>query len=92
MTASKANLFTRDDTFFGVCQGLGEDLGIHPDLIRLSLVVPLFFFPVQTLAGYLAAGLFVLALRLLLPNPRSGANVKAEVETEVEPASLPLAA
>lgn len=90
MTAAKSNLFTRDDTFFGVCQGLGDDLGIPADLIRLALVVPLFFFPVATVIGYLAAGVFVLALRLLLPDPRPAAEVPAQAEPEPEP--LPLAA
>jgi phage shock protein C len=92
MQTAKANLFTRDDTFFGVCQGLGEDLGIRPDLIRLSLVVPLFFFPVQTLVAYLAAGVLVLALRFLLPDRTAAAKPQAESVEAVEPEALPLAA
>ncbi len=90
MDKADANLFTRDDTFFGICQGVGEDLGIHPDLLRLTLVVPLFFWPVATLGGYFAAGLLVLALRLLVPNPRPAKA--ATVEGGAERDALPLAA
>lgn len=82
-------LFTRDDTFFGICQGLGEDLGIHPDLLRLALVGPLFFFPVATIGGYFAAGLVVLAVRLLVPvRPQSApsATEAADVPVAEEPA------
>lgn len=91
MQDSQPNLFTRDDTFFGVCQGLGEDLGINPNWLRIAVPVPLFFFPVQTIAGYAAAGLLLLAVRLLFPVPRLAssaaaqpANVPVTVATEVD--------
>ena len=88
MQTAQGNLFTRDDTFFGVCQGLGEDLGISPNLLRVSLAVALFFNPVATVAGYAAMGLVVLGSRLLFPAPR-----RPVAETEVdEPAELALAA
>lgn len=101
MQNEQTNLFTRDDTFFGVCQGLGEDLGINPLFLRLALPVPLFFFPVETIAGYAAAGLLLLCIRLLVPNPRAAKveaaplQIGAEVEApapQPEPAPVPLAA
>ena len=64
------SIFARDHTFFGVCEGLGEDLGFNPLYLRVALTVPLFFYPAQTLGAYAAAGVVVLLSRLLFPNPR----------------------
>lgn len=70
MQNAQPNLFTRHDTIFGVCEGLGEDLGFNPLWLRLALPLLLFINPVATLAGYAAAGAIVFATRLLVPNPR----------------------
>jgi phage shock protein C len=67
MSTTDQNLFTRDDTFLGICEGLGEDLGINPDLFRVAMIPALFFFPVHTLAAYLGAGILVLFTRLVFP-------------------------
>ncbi|MFN3387708.1 MAG: PspC domain-containing protein [Allosphingosinicella sp.] len=100
------NLITRDDTFFGVCEAIGEDFGFHANWLRLGLAVGLFFSPVAVIGGYFAAGILVLLSRLIAPNP---AVIEAEVEAadvaeqptaaepaaaeaEAEPAPVPLAA
>lgn len=67
MDTAQQNLFTRDDTFLGICQGLGEDLHINPDLFRVAMIPALFFFPLQTIAAYFGAGVLVLFSRLLFP-------------------------
>jgi phage shock protein C len=68
-----SNIFMRHDTFFGVCQALGEDFGIPPNLFRLALVLGLFMQPLGAIAGYFALGLLVLISRLLAPVPRAKA-------------------
>ncbi len=74
----ETNLFTRDDTFFGICQGLGEDLGINPNWFRLALAIGLFFSPLGTLAAYAVAGLFVFTVRWLVPTrSRNAAPAKS---------------
>ena len=97
MQNAQPSLFTRDDTFFGVCQGLGEDLGISPTWFRLAFPVLLFFYPVAALATYAAAGVVVFLTRWFFPHPV--AAVPAEVEAQeveaskqVEPEMIPLAA
>jgi len=67
-----ANLFTRPDTFFGVCEALGEDLGVNPIWLRIALGVGVLWQPLAVIAFYLALGALVLALRLLMPNAKRG--------------------
>lgn len=97
MSDKRANLFTRDDTFFGVCEGLGEELGIPSNLLRLAFVPVLLLEPALAFEAYAALGLLVLAIRWLVPArpARSRAPLPAltpapAAGAEVE--TLPLAA
>jgi phage shock protein PspC (stress-responsive transcriptional regulator) len=95
MHISQPSLFTRDDTFFGVCEGLGEDFGINPLILRLAFTLLLFFNPIAAIGGYVAAGALVAIVRLLIPNPRTAAAAQAApapVQDEEEHHRLPLAA
>lgn len=98
MQSGRPNLFTRPDTMFGICQGLGEDLGINPNYLRLALPLPLFLFPVATIAGYAALGVVVFATRWLIPNRPVGDGHVQTTEEAIETVSaadrhpLPLAA
>jgi len=67
MANETSNLFNRRDTFFGICEAVGQDFGFNPLWLRLAFVAPLFFFPVQTFIGYFALGGVVLASRLIFP-------------------------
>jgi phage shock protein PspC (stress-responsive transcriptional regulator) len=90
------NLLTRDDTFLGVCEGLGEDLRIPPTLLRLGFAGLLFWNPVASIVLYLALGALVALIRWLAPDPRvaaapeAGAEAEAEAETAAEPCEEPL--
>lgn len=74
MPFSDTNVFARDDTFFGVCQALGEDLGFNPNYLRIAFALPLLYAPVATLAVYFALAVVILTLRLVVPNPRRAAS------------------
>lgn len=90
MQSNKGNLFTRDDTFFGVCEGLGEDLGIPATLFRLAFALGFFFAPVPVVIAYLAVGALVLISRLVFPDPRSrtpGPVAAPAVQPEPAPAA-----
>lgn len=90
---TQGNLFTRDDTFFGVCQAIGDDFGFNPNWLRVAVPVLLFFWPVATILGYLGLGVVVLASRLIAPAPRAKAQPAAtEAPATVEAEPLPLAA
>jgi len=69
MTTAQPSLFARPDTFFGVCEGLGEDFGFNAQWLRLGLAVMLFWSPAAVFGFYAVAGLLVFASRRLFPNP-----------------------
>lgn len=97
MQTIQGNLFTRDDTFLGVCEGLGQDLGFNPNWLRAAIALLLFWNPVATAWGYAGAGAVVLLSRLIFPNPKRSpaalADEGAPIENaEPEPEQVPLAA
>jgi phage shock protein C len=78
MPFSDTNVFARDDTFFGVCQAIGEDLGFNPNYLRIAFALPLLYAPVTTLAVYAALAAVVVLLRLIVPNPRRAPSPQPE--------------
>ncbi len=87
MQTAKGNLFTRDDTFFGVCEALGQDLRFNPLPLRLALGIGVLWNPVVVLATYAALAVMVLASRLLFPAPRP-APAPAAAQQDGPPAMI----
>lgn len=71
------NTFNRPDTFFGICEAIGQDFGFNPLWLRLAFVPPVFFAPQYAFIAYAALGLVVLASRLLFPAKHDDAVVAA---------------
>jgi phage shock protein PspC (stress-responsive transcriptional regulator) len=96
MDTAQPNLFTRPDTFFGVCQGLGEDLRFHPNILRLALAGLFFWSPYIAVAVYAGLALVVGLLRWLIPNPgvttADAQKERAATEAQEVDEPLPLAA
>ncbi|WP_447756583.1 PspC domain-containing protein [Sphingopyxis fribergensis] len=88
MDSETTNLFRRRDTFFGICEAVGQDFGFNPLWLRLAFVAPLFFFPAQTFMGYFGLGIVVLASRLIFPakTAAAGQPTLSAVETRAHPA------
>src|SRR3546814_9689988 len=82
MDSETTNLFRRRDTFFGICEAVGQDFGFNPLYLRLAFIAPLFFFPVQTFAAYFALGLVVLASRLIFPAKTAGQSALTAIEPD----------
>jgi phage shock protein C len=70
MQASQPNLFLRDDTLLGICQGIGDDFGFNPLWLRILFAAGLIWNPVYDISAYLALGAIVLVSRLIVRNPR----------------------
>jgi phage shock protein PspC (stress-responsive transcriptional regulator) len=64
------NVLTRDDTFLGICEAIGEDFRISPFFLRLALGVMLVWSPLAAIGAYAALGLVVGLSRVIAPNPR----------------------
>ena len=69
MSSARPSIFAREDTMFGVCEALGEDLGIPSNLLRVALALALFWNPVAAAATYAGLGVLVFILRWLVPDP-----------------------
>ena len=75
----------RSHTILGVCEGIGEDFGFNPTLLRVPFAAIVLWSPMMAVGAYLGLGLVVLASRLLFP--------KAKPATvDVEQAAQPVAA
>ena len=90
MSSAQSSVFTRDDTFFGVCEALGEDLRIHPNLLRVGFALALFFNTIAAIGAYLGLGLFIAVLRWFVPNPAVARPEPAVEEERAEPVQLDL--
>lgn len=93
------NPLLREDTFFGVCEGLGEDLGIHPNFLRLAFAVGLYFSLPIAIGSYLALFALVQLARWLVPNPNRNSveylnqvAPAADNDASPEPEERPIAA
>jgi phage shock protein PspC (stress-responsive transcriptional regulator) len=88
MASTHSSVLTRDDTFFGVCEALGEDFGFNPFYLRLALGVGLIWYPLAMIATYAALGLLIAAVRFIAPDPRFVPTVEpkgASVEAAIAP-------
>jgi len=69
MTASQPTLFTREDTIFGICEGIGQDFGFNAQYLRVALAGMVFWNPPAAVAAYATLGVAVLLSRKLFPTP-----------------------
>lgn len=85
------SIFTRSDTIFGVCEALGEDLGISPNWFRVGLASIVVLNFTAAFAAYGAMALLVLVSRILFPNrAKTQAHAPAAtVETAAPVAEAP---
>jgi phage shock protein C len=100
MQSYQPAIFWREDTLFGVCEALGEDLGFNPLWPRIALSVGLLWDPLAMIYAYLGLAVIVLVTRLILPNPRAairpetatGAEHRAPAADAMDQYPLPIAA
>lgn len=61
---------TAKDNLFGICNAVGEDLGVNPLWLRLVFASAFIFDPALVIASYFALGAFILVARLVFPRGR----------------------
>lgn len=80
---TQPSLFAREDTLLGVCEGLGEEIGVNPQWLRLAFALALFWSPAGAAVAYLALGVALMLFHWAFPLHR--------VAPVAEPAAAPLA-
>ncbi|MCW2363189.1 MULTISPECIES: PspC domain-containing protein [Sphingobium] len=88
MSASHPSMLARPDTLLGICQAIGEDLGINPTWVRAALACGVFFNLAATVAIYLGLGLVVAVSRWLFPAPSRPIADVVVVDTDAAHAEL----
>lgn len=73
MHTANQSLFTRDDTFFGVCEAIGEDFGFDAMWLRMALAVAFLLNPPAVIVLYAALAAVVLVSRWAFPVARKTA-------------------
>lgn len=99
MTANQPNLFSREDTIFGVCEGIGQDFGFNAQYLRVALAGLVFWNPPAAVGIYATLGVAVLLSRKLFPTPAAAAAAGAaqvqetlKGENDAQPAEVAIAA
>lgn len=87
------SLFAREDTMLGVCEGLGQELGVPALLLRIAFAVGLFWNPVAMIVAYLTLGVALALFRWAFPLPTRIATAASAVAPvgENDDAALPTA-
>ena len=80
MTDAQPSLFSRNDTFLGICEAIGEDFGFNPLFLRLALGLLLLWNPAIVIGTYLGMGVVILLSRLIFPGRRR-ARAEPRLET-----------
>jgi phage shock protein PspC (stress-responsive transcriptional regulator) len=76
----------RRDTFLGVFEAIGQDLGINPNWLRVPFAALILWNPEVIVGLYLALGLVVAATRWFFPaasKPRAHSASQGEASAEV---------
>ena len=68
MTTVRKTYFNRNDTMLGVCEAIGDDMGISANWLRIAFAVAFFFYPLQAALAYLALGGLGWVLRRVWPD------------------------
>lgn len=76
------NLFLRNDTIFGICEGIGQDFGFNANYLRIAFCSLLYFNPVAVIGSYFALGAAVALSRWLYPAPRQSTAPRQASITE----------
>ena len=74
----------RSHTILGVCEGIAEDFGFNPILLRVPFAASVLWSPIWAIVAYLALGLVVLGSRLLFPKAKPAQSIASEAENPAE--------
>ena len=73
----------RNDTFLGVCEAIGQDLGFNPNFLRVPFAALLLWNPAVIVGLYLGLGVVVAASRWFFPATKPETVAKANEAARV---------
>jgi len=77
----------RSDTILGVCEAVGQDLGFHPNWLRIPFAALILWNPPVIVGAYLLLGVVVAAARWLFPARSEVPSTKAVEQSRREPSA-----
>lgn len=86
------SLIARPHTVLGVCEGIGEDLGFNPVILRIVFAAGIFFAPIAVIGTYLALGVVVAVSRWAFPVSYATAAPQIAVQANDQAEQLRIAA
>jgi len=87
VTESETPLPLRGDTFLGVCEAIGQDLGFHPNWLRIPFAALILWNPVVIVGLYLGLGAVVAAARWYFPAEQQQEAAKPSAAAQAEAAA-----
>ena len=69
--STQPSLIRRQHTVLGVCEGIGEDLGFNPVILRILFAGGVYFAPVAVIGTYFFLGAALALARWAYPVPTS---------------------
>lgn len=66
---TRPNLLLRHDTILGVCEGLGEEFGFNPNILRVPFAAAVLWNPLAIFGIYLGLGAALALARWIYPKP-----------------------
>lgn len=75
----------RGDTFLGVCEAIGQDLGFHPNWLRIPFAALILWNPVVIVGLYLGLGVVVAAARWYFPSQQKQQAAQPKAVPNAEP-------
>ena len=70
----------RGDTFLGVCEAVGQDLGFHANWLRIPFAALILWNPPVVIASYLGLGCVVAVSRWIFPVRRAATAAAPKLE------------
>lgn len=92
MAADTTPIPLRHDTLLGVCETLGRDFRINPNIVRILFALALLWDPIVVMAAYVGVGVVLGLIHWLVPDVRVDSPASAAATVEERQDDMPLAA
>ena len=89
---TQPSLIRRQHTVLGVCEGLGEDLGFNPVILRILFAGGVYFAPLAVIGSYFFLGAALALARWAYPVPTASAQPQPAIDSQNDDEEMKIAA